>query len=235
MSEKHLFDDWPERYEAWFSTPIGRLVQQTEAGLVLAMLDPGKGERILDVGCGTGIFTLDYLAAGAEVTGLDISQPMLDVAVRKAAGYPFTAVRGDMRSLPFDDESFDKTVSVTALEFVEDGGRAVGELFRVTKPGGVIVVGTLNGLSPWAARRRAKTDRGQDHVLRGAVFRSPAELLALAPRELTSLTPVAGTALTVVHFQKTDSPELAEEVEKQGQAAGLQTGAFVAARWVKPM
>ena len=110
--------------------------------------------------------------------------------------------------------------------FIEDARRAVDELFRVTKPGGVVVVATLNGLSPWAARRRAKTARGQRHVLEGAFFRSPEELLAYSP--------VGGVAASVVHFQKDDPPERAAETERLGQAQGLDTGAFIAARWVKP-
>jgi ubiquinone/menaquinone biosynthesis C-methylase UbiE len=226
MTDKELFDEWPERYEGWFSTPIGRLVKETECRLVMEMLNPSVGEKILDAGCGTGVFTMDYLAAGAEVVGLDISQPMLDAAVGKASDYPFLAVRGDMLCLPFEDDSFDKAVSVTALEFIEDARRAVDELFRVTKPGGVVVVATLNSLSPWAARRRAKTERGQRHVLEGAFFRSPEELLACSP--------VGGIVTSVVHFQKDDPPERAAETEQLEQSQGLDTGAFVAARWVKP-
>ena len=172
------------------------------------------------------MFTLDFLKAGAMVIGIDISEPMLVAATRKTAGYPFVAVRGDMLSLPFVDDSFDKAVSVTALEFIEDGERAVGELFRVTRPGGLVVVATLNSLSPWADRRRAKTGRGEGHVLENAFFRSPQELLALAP--------VEGTAVSVVHFQKDDAPERAGEIERLGQSQGLCTGAFVAARWTKP-
>ena len=226
MTDRMLFDDWPERYEAWFATPIGRLVKDTECGLVLEMLSPGKGEKILDAGCGTGVFTLDYLARGADVVGLDISAPMLALAVRKASGYPFVAVQGDMLTLPFEDECFDKAVSVTAVEFIQDARRAVDELFRVTKPGGLVVVGTLNSLSPWSARRRAKTERGQRHILESAFFRSPAEPLALAP--------VEGVARSVVHFEKDDPPERATEIERLGKSEGLDTGAFVAARWVKP-
>jgi SAM-dependent methyltransferase len=129
-------------------------------------------------------------------------------------------------ALPFEHDSFDKAVSVTALEFIEDARRAVDELFRVTKPGGPVVVGTLNSLSPWATRRRAKTERGERHILGGAFFRSPDELLALSP--------VSGTAKTVVHFRKDDPPEQAAQTEKQGQSQALETGAFVAARWIKP-
>jgi ubiquinone/menaquinone biosynthesis C-methylase UbiE len=226
MTDKMLFDEWPERYEDWFSTPIGKLVKETECRLVIEMLQPGPGEVIFDAGCGTGVFTLDYLAAGANVVGLDISAPMLQSAVKKAARYPFSAVQGDMLYLPFKDNCFDKTASVTALEFIEDARKAVDELFRVTRPGGLVVVATLNSLSPWAARRKAKTLRGQRHILEGAFFRSPDELL--------SCSPVKGSAGTVVHFQKNDSPEEAVKIERAGQLQGLTTGAFVAVRWVKP-
>jgi ubiquinone/menaquinone biosynthesis C-methylase UbiE len=225
MPDGALFDDWPDRYDRWFTTPIGGLVQQTEARLVLDVLRPAPGEKILDAGCGTGVFTLDYLAAGAFVVGLDVSAPMLAAAVRKTAGLPFVAVQGDMVRLPFVDGQFDKAVSVTALEFIADGKKAVDELFRVTRPGGLVVVGTLNRLGPWAARRRAKTERGEKHVLKDSFFRSPEELLALGP--------AGGSAATVVHFEKDEPLERAVEGERLGQARHLQTGAFVAAWWNK--
>jgi ubiquinone/menaquinone biosynthesis C-methylase UbiE len=165
MPSKHddkgeLFDQWPEKYDRWFETPIGALVKQYENELLLELLQPGPQEMILDVGCGTGIFTLNMLSFGPYITGLDISYPMLKRAEQKAQGYPFRAVAGDMRYLPFADESFDKTVSMTALEFMADGQTAVEDLFRVTKRGGVVVVTTLNSLSPWADRRQKEAARG---------------------------------------------------------------------------
>ena len=91
------------------------------------------------MGCGTGIFTVDLLAAGSKVTGLEISFPMLLRAGKKAGGRPFRMVLGDMRRLPFANGSFDKTVSVTAIEFLdEDAWVAVAEMFRVTRPGGLV-------------------------------------------------------------------------------------------------
>jgi ubiquinone/menaquinone biosynthesis C-methylase UbiE len=118
MEDKELFDEWPERYEQWFMTPIGKLVRETEVELVMDFLKPAPGEKILDAGCGTGIFTTDFLAAGASVVGLDISQPMLKAANKKTSAYNFSTIRGDMGSLPLKDNTFDKTVSVTALEFI---------------------------------------------------------------------------------------------------------------------
>lgn len=223
---KALFDEWPERYDRWFTTPIGKLVKDIEGGLINDLLDPRPGEKLLDAGCGTGVFTLDFLAAGAQVVGLDISGPMLGAAVKKAGGYPFFPLRADMRYLPFRDSSFDKTVSITALEFIADAGRVIDELFRVTRPRGSVVVATLNSLSSWAVRRQAKTRRGEAHVLEKAFFRSPDELLACSPRP--------GIAKTAIHFQKDDTPDRAMKIEQMGRIQGWDTGAFVAVRWEKP-
>jgi ubiquinone/menaquinone biosynthesis C-methylase UbiE len=220
-----LFDEWPEKYDRWFKTPIGTLVKKYEKDLLLDMLQPRPGETILDVGCGTGIFTLDILSLGPRVIGLDISHPMLLKAGQKTEDFPFWGVAGDMLLLPFDDECFDKVVSMTALEFIADGRRAVKELFRVTKKGGVIVVTTLSSLSPWAARRKKAADSGHS-LFKQIIFRSPDDMRAIAP--------VAGTVKTAIHFMKDDDPQVVPEIERNGQKGNLETGAFLAARWVKP-
>ena len=224
MTKRQIFDDWPERYDRWFETPLGRAVRRHESVLVLNMLRPGLGELILDAGSGTGIFTPEFLARGAGVVGLDISQGMLRRAAATNATLAGRLVAADMAHLPFGDGVFDKTVSVTALEFIADAGRAVAELFRVTKRGGVIVAATLNSLSLWALRRREDARNDPDSVFNRVIFRSPAELLAAAP--------VAGVSRTAVHFAKDDNPAELDRIERDGQ--GSVTGAFVAARWEKP-
>jgi len=220
-----LFDEWPQKYDQWFTTPIGALVKKYESKLILDLLRPSPGETILDAGCGTGAFTLNILSFGAHVIGIDISLPMLIRAAQKAKRHSFQVILADISSLPFLESSFDKVVSVTALEFIGDGKGAMGELFRVTKKGGCIVVATLNSLSPWAFRRNAEAKKG--HALfERAIFRSPDELRSLAP--------LASVIRTAIHFQKEDDPEKAAEIELEGQRKGWDTGAFVAACWEKP-
>lgn len=219
-----LFDEWPETYDRWFTTPIGSLVRKYETELILNLLSPKGGEIILDAGCGTGIFTLDILSSGSKVIGLDLSLPMLMRAEKKLKRYPVQMVLADMLHLPFPESSFDKVVSVTALEFIEDGKAAVGELFRVTKGGGCIVVATLNSLSPWALRRRVEATE-RHGIFERAIFRSPDELRFLASAE--------GVAKTAIHFQKGDDSERAGEIEQEGTRKNLNTGAFVAVRWEK--
>jgi len=220
-----IFDYWPEQYDRWFETPIGRLTKDCEGKLIFSLLRPGLEELILDAGCGTGVFTADILEAGASVVGAELSRPMLLRAVSKQMGSPFSAVQGDMRSLPFSDASFDKSVSITAIEFIEDAKGAVGEMFRVTRPGGTIVVATLNSLSPWARRRTEAGKRGHP-VFKHVLFRSPQEIAALAP--------VEGIVQTAVHFEKNHDLDLAREIEREGMKTGRNTGAFLAARWIKP-
>jgi ubiquinone/menaquinone biosynthesis C-methylase UbiE len=191
---------------------------------MLDLLKPKQGEIILDAGCGTGIFTTDILSSGPQVIGLDISLPMLIQAKKKLKEYPFWIILADMLNLPFPGSSFDKVVSVTALEFVEDAKGAIGELFRITKRGGCIVVATLNSLSPWASRRKAEA-KERHTIFEKAIFRSPHELLSLAS--------VEGVAKTAIHFQKGTHPERAVGIEREGQRKNLNTGAFVAVRWQK--
>jgi ubiquinone/menaquinone biosynthesis C-methylase UbiE len=149
---------------------------------------------------------------------------MLMRAEKKLRGFPFQMVLADMLDLPFPEGSFDKVVSVTAIEFIEDGKAAVSELFRVAKRGGRVVVATLNSLSPWALRRKVEAKEGHS-IFEKAIFRSPDDLRSLASAE--------GVVKTAIHFQKGDDPERAVEIEHEGKRNNLNTGAFVAARWGK--
>lgn len=218
-----LFDSWPDDYDRWFTTPAGALIKNIESELLQELLCPKPAERILDAGCGTGVFTLDILSQGAHVVGIDLSCPMLQRAKAKAKAHPLQLVSADLLRLPFRKDSFDKVISVTALEFIEDGKKAIEEFFRVVRRGGLVVVATLNSLSPWAVRRKSK----KDHPLfKEAIFRSPEELL--------SLTPIRGRLKTAIHFEKGEDLEKAIEIEKRGKEKNLITGAFMVARWEKP-
>ena len=219
-----LFDNWPDPYERWFQTPIGDLVKAFELELVLKLLQPQLGEHILDAGCGSGIFTEPLVERGSQVIGLDLSIPMLQRCRMRLPGQSFVAA--DICDLPFPDEAFDKNVSITSLEFIENGKQAISELFRVTRPGGLVVVATLNSLSPWATRRKDRANKDSESVFNHAFFRSPQELLDLAP--------VPGKSYTAVHFPKNCDPDQALKIEQQGQEEEWDTGAFLIGCWRKP-
>jgi ubiquinone/menaquinone biosynthesis C-methylase UbiE len=219
-----LFDEMPDFYDAWFSTPLGRIIRKYELELVLDFLKPEKTDLILDAGCGTGIFTEDFVKLCAGVAGLDLSLPMLSRAAEKIGGN-FKAVKGDMLMLPFKDRAFDKTVSITAIEFIEDAKKALDEIARVTKPGGTIVVATLNSLSTWAEKRKmaAKKEGG---IFKDAIFRTPDELVALLDYE--------SAWKTCIFFDDDAACKDAMHIEHSAQSKNLDAGAFVACAWKKP-
>lgn len=109
-----------------------------------AALALGDRARVLDLACGTGDLALAILARhpDAELVGLDPSRAMLDIAGDKAArrGARLALEVGIAEELPFDDASFDGVSIAFGLRNVPDRARALGEMARVTRPGGRVVV-----------------------------------------------------------------------------------------------
>ncbi|MGQ9512012.1 class I SAM-dependent methyltransferase [Thermodesulfitimonas sp.] len=146
-----LFDAYARSYDAWFTTPRGQLVWEIERRLLFSFLRPQPGEEILDAGCGTGLLTKELAACGASVTGIDISPAMLAVAREKTRGFRNVVLaQADVTALPLPSNAFHGVVCFTVLEFVPRPEEALREMWRVLKPGGRMVLGVLNALSPWA-------------------------------------------------------------------------------------
>ena len=109
------------------------------------------GERVLEVGPGTGYYTLDvaeWVGEEGEVHILDVQQEMLDHTIgraREAGLGNITPRLGDATGMPYEDRSFDAAYLVTVLGEVPDQDAALRELARVLKPGGRLVVGELIG------------------------------------------------------------------------------------------
>lgn len=119
-------------------------------GRLSEILDPRPGERVLEVGPGTGYYTFALAARldGGQVDVFDIQQKMLDHVMREANRRGVTNVQaalGDAQALPYSDESFDAAVLVTVLGEVPDQSRVLSELARVLKPGGRLIVGETLG------------------------------------------------------------------------------------------
>jgi len=106
----------------------------------------GPGKSILEIGSGTGEFTVAALATGATVTATDISERSLEsLAIRcQSVLGRLTLLRADMEALPFDREIFDSVISAGSLSY-GDIRLVLEEIYRVTKPGGCFIcVDSLN-------------------------------------------------------------------------------------------
>ena len=130
------------------------------------VLGLASGERILEIGPGTGYYTLDLAeSVGPEgrVDIFDLQREMLDHTLRRVAERGIVNVhvaQGDARDLPYDDASFDAVLLVAVLGEIPDPDAAMAEVARVLRPGGRAVVGELAGdphfVTPGALRRRAE-------------------------------------------------------------------------------
>ncbi|MEM5785915.1 MAG: methyltransferase domain-containing protein [Syntrophobacteraceae bacterium] len=133
-----------ERHEQWFRSDIGRMVLAMQRNLLRKVWAPVSPQRVLEVGCGSGIF-LEWLAAdGHLVTGLDPSGPALELA-RGKLGDKVSLDWGFAEDLPYSDNEFDTVALITSLEFVEDPAKALREACRVARRH--VLLGTLNRYS----------------------------------------------------------------------------------------
>ncbi len=163
----------PADYDAWYDTPRGRWVGETEYALAARHLKTQPGDSLLDVGCGTGWFTRRAAADDLRVTGLDPNSTWLDYA-RAHSNPALTWVEGDARELPFADASFDHVLSIAALCFVDDERRAVAECVRVARHR--FAIGWLNRNS---LLYRQKGRNGGSGAYRGARWHTAGEVRAL--------------------------------------------------------
>jgi ubiquinone/menaquinone biosynthesis C-methylase UbiE len=136
----------PSAFPYWMrfllDAPRGRLSR----GRLLEVLAPRPGERILELGPGTGYHSLEVAAAldGGTLDVFDIQQEFLDHVMRKAAERGLANIKptvGDAQSLPYGDDSFDAAFLVSVLGEVPDQDAALRELARVLRAGGRLVVG----------------------------------------------------------------------------------------------
>lgn len=133
------YDDVAELYDSRYNERRGKAYYRHISRHVLARIPPGK--RILDLGCGTGLFLRAYEERGGYGIGLDISRGMLEKArVRCTAG---DVTLGNAEVLPFRNESFDAVTSLLAFSYVPRPEQLLSEAWRVLCPGGSLAICTL--------------------------------------------------------------------------------------------
>jgi ubiquinone/menaquinone biosynthesis C-methylase UbiE len=144
---------------------------QTRLTLVKQLLGDCPGGRALDIGTGPGFALRLLRERGLKVVGMDLSREMLVHAGRTAGPVPLA--EGSVERLPFSDASFDVVTCLGVLEYVWDLGAALGEMHRVLRPGGRLIVSMLNPGSPFRVldlRVRPRLRRLLKGKVAGTVF-----------------------------------------------------------------
>ncbi|OPL09651.1 MAG: hypothetical protein AVO33_06475 [delta proteobacterium ML8_F1] len=221
-----LFDAHANTYDSWYSTPLGAFVDEVETRCAFELFSLPKESRVLDLGCGSGNFTLKLLRAGYQVTGVDLSEEMLKIAREKLSqeNLKATLIKGDVYKLPFEDASFDGVFSMAAFEFIEDPEAALRELMRVLKPGGQMMVGTIHLDSQWG--RLYTSEAFKDSVFDGIPFKTLEEMAAFFPEELE--------ATRECLFLPPDVPEDRISLEEDQKYRTLgKRGGFICLKWIK--
>jgi ubiquinone/menaquinone biosynthesis C-methylase UbiE len=131
-------------YESWRRSSQSRAIERSMEQLVLSLLDPEPGERVLDIGCGTGNHLLMFNKLGLNVSGVDASSYMVEEA-KSRLGHRSAVKVGIAEDLPFDDNEFDVAVFINTLEFLDNPLLALREAGRVA--GRKVFIGVLNSLS----------------------------------------------------------------------------------------
>jgi SAM-dependent methyltransferase len=131
--------------------PHNQHVSRLQNRLMFDMLKPKPLESVVDIGCGSGLRLLPFLDMDLQVTGVDPSLYMLDIA-RKKIGNRCDLHQGIAEDLPFEDNAFNHAILVTTLEFVDDTDKAIEEACRVAKDH--LFIGVLNRYSLKSVQRR---------------------------------------------------------------------------------
>jgi ubiquinone/menaquinone biosynthesis C-methylase UbiE len=145
-----LFDDFYADYDAWYNTAVGKCIDEIETRCAFSLLQPRTGQHILDVCCGTGNFSIKLAKMGCHVTGLDVSNNMLEAAKEKALQQQaaITFINSDCLAAALP-EQYDSILSMAGFEFLEDPQSVYNHLMQFLKPNGVLVIGTIQKGGEW--------------------------------------------------------------------------------------
>ena len=146
--------DVASEYDEWYKRAEGKYADALEKELFKRLVQPQKRQSLLEVGCGTGHNLEFFSELGLDITGIDLSEPMLQIAARRL-GSSVSLSSGKADELKFDDSSFDIVALITLLEFIPDPAGALKEAARVARE--KVYVGVLNKASILGIARRVES------------------------------------------------------------------------------
>ena len=171
-------------YDQWYQRPEGQYTDALEKLLFQRLVQPQRGQSLLEVGCGTGHNLEFFSELGLHVTGIDSSEPMLQMAAKRL-GPNARLLLGEANRLAFDNNSFDIVVLFTVLEFLPDPAGALKEAARVSRE--KVYIGVLNKASILGIARRVK-GRSRKSIYNRAKFYTIWEIEGMSRRVLGNIS-----------------------------------------------
>jgi 2-polyprenyl-3-methyl-5-hydroxy-6-metoxy-1,4-benzoquinol methylase len=129
---------------------------------VLALVGDVRGCRVLDAGCGPGLYAEELVARGAEVVAVDGSEAMVALAKQRLGGTAQVLFADLNKALPFADEQFDLVVCPLVIHHLEDRASTLRQFARVLRPGGRVVLSTQHPTSDWLRKGGSYFDVRQE-------------------------------------------------------------------------
>lgn len=228
-------DITPAAYAHWRESELGSITERLEQEAIFSQVPDLRGWNVLDAGCGDGTYAIEASRRGAIVTGLDCSCPML-VAARQREQQSFSKTgilwcHGQVEALPFQDASFDLVFAITLLCLVSSPNRVIGELARVLRPGGMLLLGELGRCSTWALVRRVRAWLGSG-FWKQAHFWATGELRALLRDVGLDVKTVRGA---VYYPPLVTCARLARHYDRSLSILDGWGAAFLAVKAIKPL
>lgn len=223
------FDSFAKDYDSWYLSKLGKFVDDVEKNLLQELADFSKGDNVLDIGAGTGTYSIWLGKKGLDVTALDQSTEMMKVAKDKAdkEGLDINWILGDAHNLPFSDNTFDLVISVTAIEFMDNPKRVLEEAMRVLKPKGKLIIGVLTKDSPWGELYQAVAKEDPSNLFAKAHLYTEEEIADLLPYSYS-----IKRGLYIEPKQEFNLDE-ANKIEMENQREQAARAGYYVIRWEK--
>lgn len=166
-----IFDTVAADYDNWYETELGHQVDKVERELAERMFKP-SGMRVLEVGSGTGQYTVQLAGKGYEITAVEISPEMMKRAQAKMAesGLKAEWCLADVAKILPKLGKFHGIISLTAFEFIPEPEQVLRELYNHLEPGGCLVIGVIAGGGYWGNFYKQIAGQDPESVFNHAVF-----------------------------------------------------------------